>query len=83
MNAKRWASALFVAAVMAGGATPAAARQGGCQVSDGGEFGPCPTNNGGTTVSPLATVPEPGVLELLGMGVAGAIAVRLITRRRK
>lgn len=83
MKAKWWASALFVTAVVAGGATPAAARQGGCPTGDGGELGPCPTNNGGTTVSPPATVPEPGVLELLGMGVAGVIAVRLITRRRK
>lgn len=66
----RWiARAVFAALVTVGAASPAMANNGGCTEANGSIL--------------CATVPEPGVLELLGMGVAGAIAVRLITRRRK
>ncbi len=71
----RWiARALFAALVTVGAASQAIADNGGtCAV----------TNNCNGFVNGGGTIPEPGVLELLGMGVAGAIAVRLIKGRRK
>ena len=69
MKNRLMARALFAALMMVGAASPAMANNGGCTEANGSIL--------------CATVPEPGDLELLGMGVAGAIAVRLITRRRK
>jgi hypothetical protein len=68
----RWIARTVLAVVMAVGAASHA-------IAD---------NGGGCLANPqfcngAGTIPEPGVLEVLGMGVAGAIAVRLITRRRK
>jgi len=71
MSIRGWTKAIAAALMALGIASQAMAdtANGGCVVA--------------ATTCTIGTVPEPGALELLGIGLAGAIAVRLIARRRK